>query len=367
MVQGDTTLNFDLESQIMAYSLCYQKSDTITFNAANNYLALSIHLNNITGTSPKTLMNTPRNSRGAQWSPNGKYIAFTHEDTEGRAHLYLYDTLNDSLITNLIPSDTTETGFARWTPDGRIVYGRNSYYVAGVTTCIINVDGSNNRILKYNPIYFYPDNYNTITWTTGSGKGPVVYRTNLDGSVLDSVIDLGAFVLTRSGAASIWDYNPNTNEILMLIDDPSTALPNMIAKYNITSKRLDTVVVADSGWKCYNPKYSSDFTKIAMTEVNVADAVNYTNRISILDLTSHSKTTAVEIPITDANGKTQLLDFNPFAFSPDDKCLAFSKDIYKSGSTISWISYLYVVLLETSQTTFIDFGIDARWNPNGWQ
>ena len=364
IIQQDTTLNFDVQSQIMAFSLCYQRPDSITYHGTNQYLAWSIHLNNIMGTGPKTIINWPRNSEGAQWSPNGNYIAFTREDTLGYVQMYLYDTANDSLITNPIHSDTTSTGFLGWTPDGKVIYGRSNYYVAGVTQCIMNVDGSNNRILKYDPIYFYPDSYNFLTDSITSSKGPSVYHSDIDGAYLEFIEDLGKFVSTKNGGVSICDYNPNANDLLLLFDDPSTTLPNTIAKYNVTVRRLDTIAVSDSGWKCYRPRYSHDFSKIAVAEMNAADVVSYTNRISILDLASESKTTVVEFPDTDATGRTQLLDYNPFAFSVDDKYLAYSKNVYKPGYWVSWISYLYVVQLETAQSTYIDRGIDPLWNPS---
>ena len=360
VVQRDTTLNLLVQEGIMAYSLCYQRQDSISYGGTDHYLAWSIHLNNITGTNSKTIINWPRHSENPRWSPDGNYIAFTHQDTLGVYHLYLYDTRNDSLITNLIPSplDTVESGLAMWTPDSRLIYGKKNLHepVPG-SWYIMNVDGSNNRQLSYCPSYVYPDNYNVLC------LGRSVYHSNLDGSVYEFIVDLTQFVSTPNGGVNICGVDPNSNELLLAFDDPSTVLPNMIAKYSMNERRLDTIMVSDSGWKCYNPTFTNDFKKIEMSEVHIADTVNYTNRISVLDLQSHDKTILVEFPHKDESGKIQFIDMNTFAFSPDDKYLAYSRDVVQPALMVWWISYLTVVELSTKHTTQIDIGIDMQWNP----
>ena len=367
-VEHDTTLNFQVQEGIMAFSLCYQRQDSVTFHGIYPYLIWTNYLNNITGSNKKAIINRPRGSESRGWSPDGKYIIINYEDSLGIGRLYLYDTANDSLIKDLVPSpgDTVESGGNMWTPDGRIIYGeKNLLEPIPGRSYIMNLDGTNKKLLKYDPIFFYLDNYNYLLYNAISPHRLVVFHSNLDGTVLDTLVDLTQFVTSSSGGVSIYDFNPNTGELLLGFDDPSTTLPNMVAKYNISENRLDTIMVSDSGWKCYRPKFSNDFKKIAITEVNIADTVNLTRRISILDLENHTKTTLVEFTHRDETGKPQGFDTSPMAFSSDDKYLAYSKSVIQSKpSEYIWgISYLYVVELEKKQVTLIDIGIYPQWNP----
>lgn len=354
VVQQDTTLNFEVQLGIMAYSLCYHRVDTLVESDGTSTLAWSIHMNNITGTNPKTIISRKRSSRYPKWSPDGKYIGFTYEDSLGYYHLYLYNTAYDTIIT--YPAGTY---MGLWAPNSKLVY-RNQF-----SWYMMDPDGSNNRKLNYPVEYFYLDSYNTLYWVKQSSKGSLVYHSNVDGTMNEFIVDLGEFVHTDNGGVTVFDFDPNANELLLSFNDPSTALPNMIAKYNIIENRLDTVVVSDSGWKCYRPKYSHDFNKIAIAEVNYTDTIN-SCRISILE--NGTKTALVEFPHKDEQGKSQFIDYNPFAFSPDDKYLTFSKNVVQNApdQMVWWISYLYVVELETKQMTLIDIGsmgINTVWNP----
>ena len=100
-----------------------------------------------------------------------------------------------------------------------------------------------------------------------------------------------------------------------------------------------------------------------MSEVHIADTVNYTARISILDLATRAKATMVEFPHKDESGKQQFLDYSPRAFSPDDQYLAFSRNVVQPGIFLWWISYLYVVEVNTKQMTYVDIGFNVQWNP----
>jgi len=367
IIQRDTVLDFTVQLGIFEYSLCYMRTDTLLLPNGESYgPEWDIFLSNNTGTKRKNITKWEYTDYEPLWSPNGDYIAFWREKPASVGmdrDLYLYNTYKDTLI-GLLPSDTSNTVPTVWTHDSKDIIFYNTSHINGKSGYfIVNVDGNNCRKLKYPVSYLYHDDYNTIFSVTQSSGGTSVYHSNLDGSVLDSIVDLTHFVKTQSGGVSIHDYDPNANELLLGFDDPSTTLPNMFAKYNITEKRLDTVIVSDSGWKYYNPKFSNDFKKIAFKEVNVADTVNYTNRISVLNLENHIKTVVVEFPHKNESGKYQFIDSSPVAFSPDDKYLAFSKGIYQQGTMAQWILYLYLVELETRQLTFIDIGKKPQWNP----
>jgi len=359
IIHQDTTLNFQVQEEIMEYSLCYSKIDS-TLQDGKWRLNWEIFLNNIMGTKSKNITNWAYTDEAHNWSPDGKYIAFSREDPQD-TDLYLYDTANDTLI-GFLTADTSHDSMITWTHDSkRIIYLHWSRLTGARGFYIIDLDGTNNRELKYPVAYLYPDDYNILYTVKLSTKGDLVYHSNLDGTINEFIVDLTEFVHTNNGGVTICDFNPNANKLLLLFDDPSTALPNFIAEYNITDKRLDTIITSDSGWKYYRPKYSNDFRKIAFVEAHIADTINYIQRISIFD---HStKNVLVEFPHKDEHNKSQFIDSSPFAFSPDDKFLAFSKNVVQPGVMVWWISYLYIIDLETNQMTLIDTGSDAEWNP----
>jgi len=365
VIDMDTTLNFEVELGIMAYSLCYLRVDTLHYPDIENYLLWAVYLNNISGTNPKTIFKRPRNCYEPHWSPDGQYIAFTHSDSAyGDRDIYLYNTANDSIIP-FLTSDTSNTQFIAWTYDSKKIIFGNQVGVSLGASYIINLDGKNCRALKYPVVYLYPNDYDYLYTTQSSTKGPSVYHSNLDGTVNEFIVDLTEFVPTISGDVSISDFDPNNNNLLLSFDDPSTALPNMIAKYNIDQRELDTIIVSDSGWKCYRPKYSNDSKKIAFQQVHWADTINYTNEISLLDVQTSKISILLEFPDKDESGKHQYFDSHPMIFSTDDKYLAFSKNVLQNepDEMVWWISYLNVVEIDTKYITYIDTGISPKWNP----
>lgn len=333
------------------------------------YPVWQIHLNNIGGTNSKNFTNWRNDCTGPVWSPDGKYIAYDRTDSVGglvqyNDALYLYDVHGDSLIA-FLSSDTVSYAPGIWTLDSkRIIYGHYSNVTGHGGTSIIDLDGKNNRPLKYPVSYLYPDDYNTLYYGTDSMGGQTICHSNLDGTTNELIVDLGPLVATPTGAVNLWDFDPIGNFLLLSFDDPSTALPNSIAKYDITQRRLDTIAVSDTGWKYYKPKFSSDFKTIAFTEVHFSDTSVYSNGISLIDLGTGTKTTLVEFPDKDQTGKYQFLDMNPFAFAKDDKYFAFVRDVDQPGQFVWWIPYLCVVDLDTKQVTYIDNAISPLWNPS---
>jgi Tol biopolymer transport system component len=327
------------------YSICYEK----IYNGI-----WEVYINDITGAHPKNISNSlPRVNDEPRWSPDGKYIAFTNS----KSHLYLYDVLRDTL-RGLIVSDTALASGAIWLPDSKkIVCSYQSTSQSSGWYMMDVPDGSNRTRLKYPVTYFYPDGYNTV-YVLQNTSECLVYRSNLDGTVNDFVVDLKTFVSTSTGAVSVCDFDPFSNNLLVSFDDPSTALPNSIAIYDISAKRLDTVIVSDSGRKCYRPKFFNDFKKIAMAEVQTTD--NPTSRISIVE-------NSVKSVLLEFKEDHVDLDFHPLAFSTDDKYLMFAKDVFQSGSMVSWISYIYVIQTDTRDMTLIDMTNQSGeriWNPS---
>lgn len=327
------------------HSICYEK----VYNGI-----WEVYINDITGAQPKNISNNlPRVNDEPRWSPDGNYIAFTNSKT----HLYLYDVLRDTL-RGLVVSDTELASGAIWLPDGKKIVCSyqspsqpNGWYIMDVP------DGSNRRELKYPVTYFYPDGYNTVYLVQNASECSV-YRSNLDGTVNELMVDLHTFVSTSAGSVSVWDFDPFNNNLLISFDDPSTALPNSIATYDINAKRLDTVIVSDSGWKCYRPKFSNGFKKVAMVEVQITDIP--TCRISIIE-------NGVKSALLEFKEEYVDLDFHPLTFSTDDKYLMFAKNVFQPGSMVSWISYIYVIQSDTRDMTLVDMTNQSGeriWNPS---
>jgi len=257
LVRQDTSLNFQVQLGIMAYSLCYQRTDTVLQSDGSSWFYFDLYLNNITGTNPKRITNHQNGPYDYTqvWSPDGSYIAFTESGSPFR--VCLYDTKNDT-ITFLTPDSIDGSG-PSWTPDSKhIVYnGSGSPYM-------IDWDGSNNRKLPFYPDYFYSDSY---TFLHKVGKS--IYLSNLDGTFNELVFDLSS---VGKNYVTWYDFDPYTHRILILAD-PVSQITNLLLIYNVDSKALDTIAVADSSWMYLRPKYSNDYSQIAVVKVNYAERV----------------------------------------------------------------------------------------------
>jgi hypothetical protein len=354
IIANDTTINFEVKK--LEYSICYNRVDTLWQNPDGTYYwNWELYVNNLNGNMLRDISNhMPTDNSRAAWSPDGKYISFINSTT----HLYIYDVLKDTLM-GVIASGNEIAASALWSPDSKKIVCTYQSTTQPVGTYIMDVDGSNKRKLKYDVTYFYKDGYHTLYLISYSSKVDSVFLSNLDGTQNEFVVNLYDFVSTHTGGVRVYDFDPDNNELLLSFDDPSTALPNVIAKYNITQRRLDTVAVSDSGSKYYRPKYSNDFKKIAVVEVqfgNVGVDSVTTYKISLFE--GGIKSTLLEFKEPGV-----FLDFNLFSFSHDDKYFAFTKNVQIPAYYDSWNSYLYVIKLDTKQVTYVDTGISPIWNP----
>jgi hypothetical protein len=338
LVRQDTSLNFQVQLGIMAYSLCYQRTDTVLQSDGSSWFYFDLYLNNITGTNPKRITNHQNDAYDYTqvWSPDGNYIAFSEPGAP--FHVCLYDTKNDT-ITFLTPDSIDGSG-PSWTPDSKhIVYNGSG------GPHVIDRDGSNNRKLPYYPDYFYSDSY-TFLYRAGNS----IYLSNLDGTINEFVFNL---MSVGRNYVYWYDFDPYTHRILILAG-PGSGIGNLLLTYNVDSKALDTVAIADSSWMFLHPKFSNDYSKIAVIKSN---GFERTEKLCLLQNGTETELVAID---SIQNGG---LSFYPLAFSPDDKYIAYSKMTYSGGVTFSFSLSLYVVELLTKEVTFIDVGAPTIWNP----
>lgn len=193
----------------------------------------------------------------------------------------------------------------------------------------MNRDGSEKqKLLDFDAkVFFLNDNF-TFVYQPSTQEYNFIYISDIKNTFTKLLFDLREI---GENYTNIYDFNPIKNEILLLIaSEPQT--PTILATYNLQSKKIDTISIAESGWGYVRPKYSNDYTKIALTEWD-RDIIA---KIVLLEKDEKKEL----IRTTNAN---ELIDYNPLAFSPNDRYVAYAKNILLSGNWVGWTSYLYVV------------------------
>ncbi|MDP4175727.1 MAG: hypothetical protein Q8933_17250, partial [Bacteroidota bacterium] len=266
--------------------------------------------------------------------------------------IYIYDTKKDSTI-NLTPGNNYEAYSPRWTPDGKkIIF---SYHRMGENQCtyIMNADGSNKKkLLDFEAhIYFYKDNFRFI-------YQPAITFTDVDYEIhLSDLNNSGNVLLTDTRNiggtnASVCDFNPNKNDLLVLISRrPYTA--DVLATYNIDTKKVDTLLLADNNYIFFMPKYSPDYSKIGIMEINY---VEHKSRLS-------TYYNGFKNILTEQSTSDKFFDFNPFEFSANNRYIAFAVNTYPTEDKSTWLSNLYIIDTDTKRIQYIDQGKAPHWNP----
>jgi hypothetical protein len=328
---------------VSEYSICYVKIIN------NNW---EVCINNISGTNILNISNYKYQDSDPSWSPNGKYIAFTHF-TETSTDVNIFDLQNKS-IRNLGTSNIDESG-PKWLRNGeKIVY---DYHEIGKPyyTYMMNPEGTEKHKIGdfQGIIYFLDDNYRYIYApgldSTTSQSIYFVHLTNIEMTYNEILFDSRKI---GDNGAGIADFNPSENKILLIINTP-LLLGNILATYDLFTGKIDTISIADPDWEYFNPVYSNDYSKIAVIEKNYKEDID---KISLI--TNGSKQELIRI-----TAPREYIDYNPMSFSPHDKYLAYSKNVLNTGSTISWKSYLYVINIDSKTNIFVDLGKHPVWNP----
>lgn len=315
-----------------------------------------IYVNSLKGDYPRNISVSKYEDSYNSWSPNGKYIAYAHffKDPFTRTDIYLYN-IETGQCQNLTPEDGFDAAVPRWTPDGKKIIFDYHKISENPCTYIMNVDGTGKRkLLNYQlfRLYFLADNYSFIyQLSTFDNTEDNIYISNLDGTYNDLVVNLKTI---SSDYATVFGFNPNRNELLLLIsNDPKQ--PNYLASYNINTKKVVRLIAPSEDYYILGANFSKDCSLIAYLENRNG---NQKQRMCVYDFNTGSTKTIIELDNQDG-----FFDHVPPVFSPNNKYIAYVKDVYQPGTWVSWKSYLYTVDLSTNNIQFLDEADDPFWNP----
>jgi len=317
-----------------------------------------IKINNISGTAPVNISIQDGNYRTGyyddypQWSPDGRYIVFQRlrPDTIYNPFICIYDTKNKT-YTNLTSDGGIASSNPQWTPNGKVYFSYERPILSTTATYMMNPDGSDKRKILNDSaasIYFYQDSY-TFLYSTGDGNQ--LYKTNIDGTSKGFVCDLHQ---TLNQYIAIQGFNPTTQELLFAYILPKDS-SSRIAIYNIETKAVSDLLIADHGYTFFQISYSHDCSRIALIENSRQDEYLsiYQNGI---------KQRLVKILYDTTQGYQTFSWYSP-EFSSDGKYIAFDKQVFGSGPWVNFLQYLSVVDVNTGDVQFVDKGFGVSWDP----
>jgi len=339
-INKDTTINFTVQKEIMEYSLCYQRQDSIEYNGEYPYVVWAQHLTNLAGTKNKTIISKPGDADYSSWSPDGKYIAFRHSKD-----IHIYNTDIDTIL-RLTNSRNVNSGPQLWTHDSKRMIYERWVIGTGAVSYIIDIDGTNDKKLKVSPFVnnvglLFKDNYTCLF--EDSTK---LYKSNLDSTFSEFIVDIEHY--------TIRDFNPNTEELLINTFGESSS----IIEFNVNTKQKEIILTAEEGYDLGLQRYSKDYSKIVFSERGYGEGEILEEYLSVYE--NGIKTRLLKFTGGTAN---EWLDYNPWQFSQDGKYLAFSINVTQEGPWFWWISYLHVINIETKELLYIDVGVMPQWNP----
>jgi dipeptidyl aminopeptidase/acylaminoacyl peptidase len=322
--------------------LCYQKQD---INGQ-----WQIYTNNIYGTNPDDISNnTSNDAYTPRWSPDGNFIAFRYDRTDGEGtYIYLYD-INTNELINITPEFTSaESAYPiLWSPDSKkLVYhyhkiGEPFYYD------IMNVDGAEKqRLLEADSgsLIAFCDQGDALLFQGDQ----FLSKMNIISKSIETVVDLGGFTNYL-----LWvdDYDPVSNTILCHEDSSSWGAG--ICTINLNMMKIDTLVTAKEQTTLLRPVFSNDYEGIAYIERD------YENDISKLILLKDGK----KVMINQLTTQNLSYGFYKTKFNPNDSYLTYTVIENIPGDWVSFKSYVYVLNIANKEARLIDKGQDSHWNP----
>ncbi len=269
--------------------------------------------------------------------------------SSGVVQIVVYNVKNQSSI--LITSDSVDAGLTpQWTPDGKIIYfARSSYDLndSGATYVVDPDGGQKRKILDCAAtIYFYKDGQ-TFLYILNYTE---VHESSIDNGEDKFLFDINK-TLGQQGAI-IRDFNPIANELL--ISPNSADGRRQIATYGVAGRNLNILLTGEEGCTFFQMRYSNDFSKIVVVEHDSSDEY-----LSIIKEGTKKRIMRIAKSSPPAN-----FSYEPMAFSPDDKYIAFSEQIWRTGQWISFSTPLFVIGSDGGTPyKFEDEAHGPSWNP----
>jgi Tol biopolymer transport system component len=301
--------------------------------------------NNLSGSSPSNISQYKDDDEYPVWSPDGRYIAFTRSIENGGPLCIVFDSRNNS-YTNITNDGGGVPFSSGWTSDNKIYLSYSSPLGSSPATYLMNPDGSNKiKILDFAArLYFYNDGQTFLY-----NKNNQIFKTNVDKTINEFILDCDS---GNGRYINISDFNP-VNETFLVNTNYYNEGSSDLAEFNVSTKQLNLLLKSEDDYPISLQRYSKDYSTICFIEENDKTQVE-----SYLSVYKGGKKNRL-LKLTG----NEWFDYNPMQFSPDGRYIAFSKNIYNSGTWVSWNSYLYVIDINNGDLHYIDDGISPSWNP----
>jgi hypothetical protein len=318
-------------------TICYQKQIDVGY--------WEIFSNNLSGSSSFNVSQYQDDDEYPVWSPDGRYITFLRSQKIGSPICIVYDSRNNS-YTNITDDGGGVLYQPGWTSDNKIYLTYSSPLGSSPATYLMNPDGSDKiKILDFAANLFFYNDGQTFLYN----KDSQVFKTNIENTTEEFILNCNP---DNGRNITIRDFNP-VNETFLVNTDFFNESSSDLAEFNVSTKQLSLLLETEDDYQISLQRYSKDYTVICFIEDNIK-----TYNESYLSVYKNGEKKRL-LKLTD----NEWFDYNPMQFSPDSRYIAFSKNIYKSGSWVSWNSYLYVIDIYNGELHYIDIGILPSWNP----
>jgi hypothetical protein len=142
--------------------------------------------------------------------------------------------------------------------------------------------------------------------------------------------------------------NPATQELLILYSQDSL---QRIGAFNVATRVTRELVTAEKNFDIWQCCFSRDHSMIAFVEHGPQNSY-----VSVLKNSERRR--IYRLPGGYSN---TFISWERIEFSPEGKYLAFIKSVFENGDPSE--SYLYIVNIETDETTCIPNTYQVSWRP----